>query len=393
MASVSHRPGTACGSALARANALRVAGFVAVLGALGFLVLVSIGVGTKTIPLADVWRLLWHDDGSTDSIVIHELRIPRTALGLLVGAALGLSGALIQALTLNPLADPGILGVNLGAATGVVVAIAFIGVSSLSGYIWFSFLGAGIASTVVFALGSAGRAGTPERQVLAGVAVSVVLGAFVWAVLVTHPTAFDQYRYWDVGSLANRGSETLAQVAPFILAGIVLALGLARSLNALALGDEAGRALGANIRRTRVLGILAVTLLCGAATAAAGPIIFVGLAVPHIARMITGPDQRWVFAYSVVLAPILLLAADVIGRVIVRPSELEVGIVTAVPRRARLHRAVPPSPDRAAVSAAVVRGRVVRSAVRARRAAHRHALAPPSARCSCSPRSSSERSA
>jgi iron complex transport system permease protein len=329
MATVPHSGGTVRGSAVARANTLRAAGFVAVLGGLGFLVLVSIGVGTKTIPIGDVWRLLWHDDGSSDSIVIHELRIPRTALGLLVGAALGLSGALIQALTLNPLADPGILGINLGAATAVVVAIAFIGVSSFSGYVWFAFLGAGIASTIVFALGSTGRSATPERQVLAGVAVSAVLGAFVWAVLVTHPTAFDQYRYWDVGSLANRGSETLSQVAPFIVAGIALALGLARSLNALALGEEAGRALGANVLRTRALGILAVTLLCGAATAAAGPIVFVGLAVPHIARMITGPDQRWVFAYSVLLAPILLLGADVIGRVAVRPSELEVGIVTA----------------------------------------------------------------
>ncbi len=308
---------------------VRVAGLALVLAVLALMVLLSIAVGARTIPLATSWHLLWHNDGSASASVIHDLRIPRTLIGLLVGAALGLSGALMQALTLNPLAEPGLLGVNLGASTGVVIAIAFVGVSSVSGYIWFAFAGAGLTSVAVFVLGSTGRSATPERQVLAGVAITAVLGSFVYGVLVTDPEAFNRYRFWDVGSLADVSAATGVRVAPFFALGAGLALGLGPALNALALGEETGRALGANVVRTRLLGMLAVTLLCGAATAAAGPIWFVGLAVPHVARLITGPDQRWILLYSMVLAPALLLAADVIGRVVVAPSELEVGIVTA----------------------------------------------------------------
>jgi iron complex transport system permease protein len=246
-----------------------------------------------------------------------------------VGSALGLAGALMQALTRNPLAEPGLLGVNLGASTAVVAAIAFLGVTSLSGYVWFAFAGAAMTAAAVFALGGTGRASTPERQVLAGISITAVLGAFVWAVLVTMPEAFNRYRYWDVGSLADRDAGTLARVAPFLIVGIALALSLGRRLNALGLGDEAAAALGAHPGRIRALGILAITLLCGAATAATGPIWFLGLAVPYVARLLTGPDHRWVLAYSVVVGPSVLLLADVVGRVVVAPSELQVGVVTA----------------------------------------------------------------
>lgn len=311
------------------ADAIRVFGLVAALVLLGLVILLSVAVGARSIPLGTSWQLLWHNDGSSQAAIIHDLRIPRTLIGLLVGAALGLSGGLMQALTLNPLAEPGLLGVNLGASTGVVIALAFAGVTTFNGYIWFAFAGAGITSVAVFVLGSTGRSANPERQVLAGVAITAVLGSFVYGVLVTDPEAFDRYRYWDVGSLADLKTSAGWQVLPFIGVGIVLALGLAPALNALAMGEETGRALGAHILRTRALGMLAVTLLCGAATAVTGPIWFVGLAVPHVARMITGPDQRWVLLYSMVLAPVLLLSADVLGRVVVAPSELEVGIVTA----------------------------------------------------------------
>jgi iron complex transport system permease protein len=307
----------------------RLAGLVAAAAVLGLVLLLSIAVGTRSIPLGTSWQLLRHDDGSASSAIIHDLRMPRTAIGLLVGVALGLSGTLMQALTLNPLAEPGLLGVNLGASTGVVIAIAFVGVTTLNGYIWFAFAGAAITSVAVFTLGSTGRSSNPERQVLAGVAITAVLGSFVYGVLVTDPEAFDRYRFWDVGSLSDLDATSLSRVAPFILVGVLLALGLGPALNALALGEDTGRALGAHIFRTRALGMLAVTLLCGSATAVAGPIWFVGLAVPHIARLITGPDQRWVLVYSMLLAPALLLAADILGRVIVAPSELEVGIVTA----------------------------------------------------------------
>lgn len=312
-----------------RAEAVRVLGLVGALALLGLAILVSVAVGARSIPLGTSWQLLWQHDGSSAAVIIHDLRIPRTLIGLLVGAALGLSGGLMQALTLNPLAEPGLLGVNLGAATGVVIAIAFAGITTLNGYIWFAFAGAGITSVAVFVLGSTGRSANPERQVLAGVAITAVLGSFVYGVLVTNAAAFDRFRFWDVGSLSDLETSSGWQVLPFILVGVALALGLAPALNALAMGEDTGRALGAHILRTRALGMLAVTLLCGAATAVTGPIWFVGLAVPHIARMITGPDQRWVLPYSMVLAPVLLLAADVLGRVVVAPSELEVGIVTA----------------------------------------------------------------
>ncbi|MBV7697301.1 iron ABC transporter permease [Streptomyces sp. TRM70350] len=310
--------------------AVRATGLLLALAALILIGLVSVWVGTRGIPFTSTWNLLWHPDGSEASVIIHDYRVPRTLLGLLVGVALGLSGALMQALTRNPLADPGLLGVSQGAATGVVAAIAYLGVGSVLGQMWFALAGAAVTSVVVYLLGSSGRKlATPDRLVVAGAAVTVVLYAFTSAVLLLKPRAFDQFRFWTVGALTGRYFDVLYVVLPFVAVGLLLALALAPSLNALALGDQVGRALGVNVGRTRALGAVAVMLLCGAATAAVGPIGFVGLAVPHVARFIVGPDQRWVFAYSMLLAPVLLIGADVLGRVLGAPGELQVGIVTA----------------------------------------------------------------
>ncbi|WCD87257.1 putative siderophore transport system permease protein YfiZ [Streptomyces xanthophaeus] len=312
------------------AAALRGLGLLVALGALVLVSLVSVWVGSRGIPFASTWDLLWNPDGSQASVIVHEYRIPRTVLGVLVGTALGLSGALMQALTRNPLADPGLLGVNLGASSGVVVAIAFVGVASPLGYVWFALAGAAAASVGVYLLGSSGRKlATPDRLVVAGAAVTAVLYAFNWAVLLFDPEAFDQFRFWTVGSLAGRYYDIVLLVLPFVGVGLVVAFLLAPSLNALAMGDQMGRSLGVNVGRTRVLAAVAVMLLCGAATAAVGPISFVGLAVPHVARFIVGADQRWVFAYSMVLAPVLLVGSDVLGRVLGAPGEVQVGIVTA----------------------------------------------------------------
>jgi iron complex transport system permease protein len=317
------------GRRTARGTGLLVA--VAVLAVAAAL---SVAVGSKTIPLATVLDAL---DGHTanraraaDVQIVRDLRIPRTLIGLAAGIALGLAGALIQALTRNPLADPGILGINAGAATAVVLAIRVLGIVSLTGYIWFAFAGAAGAFLVVYLLGTRGRAGaSPERLALAGAAVGAALLAVTNAVALLDVTTFDRYRLWTVGTLAGRDLGIVSGVAPFVLAGMLLALGLGPSLNVLALGEDTARALGADLRRTRVLTAIAITLLCGAATAAVGPIAFVGLAVPHTARALVGPDQRWLLPYSMVLAPTLLLLADVFGRVVARPEELPAGLVTA----------------------------------------------------------------
>jgi iron complex transport system permease protein len=316
---------------IARRTLPRLAGLPLGAVSLAAVVMASIAIGAKSIPLSDVVAGLFGDDGSESAAIVRELRVPRTLVGLAVGVALGLAGALMQALTRNPLADPGILGVEAGAAAAIVAAIALLGVTEPRAYIWFSFLGAAVASVVVYLLGSHGRAGaTPARLALAGVAVTAALTAFTNGLILLDQEAFDEFRHWVVGSIAGRDMAILAEIGPFLIAGTLIALAIARPLNALALGDDSGRALGARVGRTRALGAVSVTLLCGAATAVAGPIVFVGLCVPHMARAIAGPDQRWVLGYSALLAPILLLTADVIGRVVISPSELEVGVVTAL---------------------------------------------------------------
>lgn len=291
----------------------------------------SLWVGARTIEPAEVWRVLWHDDGSEASYIVSEMRLPRALLALLVGSALGVAGALIQALTRNPLADTGILGVGAGSSLAVVIAVAFCGVTSLSGYLWFSFAGAIVVTVLVYALGSLGSIGaTPVRLTLVGVALGALLGGFSSAIMMLHPDGFSDVLRWSAGSLAGRGWDTIGIVCWPISIGLLLGLVVGRPLNAISLGEDAASSLGAHVLRTRILVIIAVTLLAGAAAAAAGPIGFVGLMVPHVVRWFTGPDQRWIIPFSAIGAALLLLAADVIGRVVLAPKELEAGIVTAV---------------------------------------------------------------
>ncbi|WP_020390134.1 FecCD family ABC transporter permease [Kribbella catacumbae] len=309
-----------------------IVGLVVCVALLVLVSLLSIAIGSKQIPLPTVIDALRHyDDANTDHVIVRSLRVPRTVIGLLVGAALGLSGALMQGVTRNPLADPGILGVNGGAALFVVAGIYWFGLSSLTAYVWLAFAGAAAASVAVYLLGSLGREGaTPVKLALAGAAMTAMLGSLTTALLIGDVDTFDQFRFWAVGSLAGRGSDIASQVAPFILIGIVLALVSGRVLNALSLGDDVARSLGQRVGMARLFTAVTVVLLSGAATAAAGPIGFIGLTIPHIARLVTGPDYRWILPYSMLLAPILLLGSDVIGRVVAQPGELQVGIVTAV---------------------------------------------------------------
>lgn len=307
-----------------------VLGLVVAAGVLMVTCLASLAVGTENVGLATVWHAVLDYTDTGNQWIVHELRIPRTLLGVVVGVALGLSGALIQGVTRNPLADAQILGINSGAGLFVVAAIAFLGLRSIWSYVWFAFLGALVAMALVYLIGMTGRAvATPVRMLLAGVAAGAVMEGISYGIRLRNPRAFDAMRHWDAGALDGHTLAVVGVVTPFVVLGTAMCLYVSRGLNAVALGDDLAVAMGGNVVRTRVIGLLAVTVLAGAATAGAGPIGFVGLMVPHAVRWFTGPDWRWICAYSVFLAPALLLTADVVGRVVVRPGELPAGIVTA----------------------------------------------------------------
>lgn len=316
---------------LATARAIRWSTLVIGLAVLAAVSVASLLVGARPIPIATAIDVLWsYDSGLAEHIIIHDYRLPRTLLGLLCGAAFGVSGALIQAATRNPLADPGILGVNAGAAFFVTIAVGVFGWQSIDAYIFAAFAGAIVVTLLVYGLGATGRDGaTPVRLVLSGVAIAAVLGGIGSSITLLNPQAFDALRMWSIGSVAGRDISVVNAVAPFILSGLAIGLLAARPLNAVALGDDLARTLGADIVRARILVVIAVTLLAGAATAAAGPIAFVGLMVPHVVRWLSGPDQRWIIGLTMIGAPILLLCADIAGRLVLYPGELEAGIVTA----------------------------------------------------------------
>jgi iron complex transport system permease protein len=301
---------------------------LAALVALG--VLLSLAVGSRSIGLGTVVDVLLHPDGSDASTVVHALRLPRTLLAVTVGIALGVAGALMQGHTRNPLADPGLLGVEAGASFAVVVGIHAFGVTHLTGYAWFALAGAGLAALAVFAIGSTRRGPDPVSLVLAGTAVSALLLSVTQAILLRDVDTLDDYRFWAVGSVAGRDLDVLWEVLPFLGLGVCLAALSAASLNLLQLGDDVAASLGLHPVRHKVAGVLAVMLLTGAATAACGPVGFVGLVVPHVARFLAGVDYRWVIPYSALIGALLVTAADVLGRVVVRPAELQVGIVLAI---------------------------------------------------------------
>ncbi len=329
-------PGTPAGPTAAGARTARTRRRT--LGLLALLVLVvaacaaSIAIGTRPLGPGTVWDALTDRSLRTEeAVIVWDLRVPRTVLGLLVGAALGVSGALVQGHTRNPLGDPGLLGVTAGASFAVVLAITFLGVGTPAGYVWFALAGALGGTVAVFVLGSVGRGGaTPVTLALAGSALTALLFALVRAVLVTDSDSLDAFRFWVVGALAGRGADVAWQVAPFIVAGLVLALLNAPALDLLGMGEDVARGLGQRVWPARVVGLVATTLLAGAATAACGPIAFVGLVVPHVVRAFTGPSHRWLVPCSGLLGAVLLLSADVIGRVVARPGELQVGIVLAL---------------------------------------------------------------
>lgn len=293
-------------------------------------VALSLMIGSRPLNPGTVLDVLAGGGSPDVRYIVAELRVPRTAAGLIVGAALGTAGALIQGFTRNPLADPGILGVNAGAAFAIAIGIAVFGLRDITSLIWLSFAGALVVTIGVTIIGSSGRGpADPLRLTLAGVALGAVFAGATTGMTLSDPDAFDRMRAWHAGSLLGRGFDVLVPLLPFVAVTVVGALFLARGLNALALGDDVARAQGASVVGIRFGVVAAVTILAGTATAIAGPVSFVGLMVPHVARWMFGIDQRRILLASMILAPILVLLSDVLGRVLIAPAEIPVGVVTA----------------------------------------------------------------
>lgn len=295
-----------------------------------FILVAAVGLvaGSKATGIGDVWQVL--TGGGDDYLrTVVDSRIPRTVLGALVGAALAVAGVIIQGITRNPLGDPGLLGVTVGASAAVVTATAFFGFTGGAATVWVALPGALVTVIAVYAIGGRGAGGSAVPLVLTGAVVAAVLGAYIQAMTLTMPTVFDSYRHWVIGALSGRGFDTIVSILPVLVVGMVLAVLLAGGLNTLALGDEVAASLGVRVPLVRATGILAAGLLSAAATAAVGPIAFVGLAVPHLVRALVGADHRAALPVAVLLGATLLIAADIVGRVIARPEELMVGVVTA----------------------------------------------------------------
>ncbi|ROT32322.1 iron ABC transporter permease [Micromonospora sp. HM5-17] len=328
-------PGRAPAGSTPRPTARRTAVVLALLAAVALACLASVLIGAKHVPPGEALRALTGDrDG--DALLVAELRFPRTLLGLLVGVALGVAGTLAQELTRNPLGDPGLLGVSAGAAVSVAAGIGVLGLTSPYQYVWFAFLGATLAGVLVYLVGGAARASarsggaSPVSLALAGAAVTALLMSLTQALVLLDIRTLDQYRFWAVGSLAGRDGALAGQLSPFVLAGLLLTAVLTPRLNALALGDDLAGSLGVRVGTTRLLGAVAVIVLTGAAVAAAGPVTFVGLVVPHLVRSFTGPDLRWLLPGSGLAGAALLLGADTLGRLLDHPGEVQAGVVTAM---------------------------------------------------------------
>lgn len=308
----------------------RALGLLLVLAALAVICALSIAIGSRVVSFSEISAAF---AGSLDGLgeAAVRKRMLRTVLALAVGAALGLSGAVMQGVTRNPLADPGILGVNMGASLAVVVGIAWFGVWSYTSFIWIAIAGASASAVFVYIVGSIGRGGaTPLKLALAGAATATAFSAFISAVVLPRGDIAGSVRSWQIGGVGGANPEAIAQVAPFLLAGALISMLSARSLNSLALGDELAAGLGERVALARVFASLGAVVLCGSATAVAGPIGFVGLVVPHVCRLLVGVDYRWLLPFSALVGAALLTASDVIGRIVARPDELDVGIITAL---------------------------------------------------------------
>jgi len=318
------------GVALRRPRRVRATALLLLLALLVLAALASVAIGSRNVGWSDIVAGLTGSQGSIAEAAVAK-RVPRTLLAAVVGAALGVSGAVMQGVTRNPLADPGVLGINMGASLAVVVGIAWFGLAAPSAFIWVAIAGAGATSVFVYTVGSLGRSGpTPLKLALAGAATTAAFSAFVVAVTLPRADIGASVRSWQIGGVGGASFDTLTLVLPFLAAGAVLSLLAAGGLNALALGDDVASGLGQRVALTRGSAALGSVLLCGAATAVCGPIGFVGLVVPHLCRLLAGVDHRWLLPCSALTGAVLLTASDVLGRIVARPGEIDVGIITSL---------------------------------------------------------------
>lgn len=312
-----------------RTRLAMLAGLGVCLGVLAVCFLGSVRFGAAEIGTADVVSAFTDYGGSEEDLIVRTLRVPRAAVAALVGAALAMAGAILQGLTRNPLAETGILGINAGAALAVVASVFLFGSSSLTVYALLAFVGAAVAWVIVYTVSSLGRGGAnPMKLTVVGAALEALLTSLMMALLILSQQTLDEIRFWLAGSVAGRDLTLLSQVAPYALAGMLLAFALSRQITTLTLGEDVATGLGQRTAWTRFGAAVAVVLLAGSAVA--GPIVFVGLMVPHVARFLVGVDYRWILPYSALLGAILLVFADIVARLVLRPQELPVGAMTAL---------------------------------------------------------------
>lgn len=307
---------------------LLIAGLLLGIFILWLSLIASITWGAADVAFDDIYQAFTAFDGSTNHLIIRTVRLPRSLIAILVGAALSVAGAIMQGLTRNPLADPGILGVNAGAAFAVVVGTFIFGSSSLTIYTWYAFTGAAISAVSVYLLGSLGRGGlTPFNLTIAGAALTAFISSITSGILILSQRTLEEIRFWLAGSIAGRDLNLLLQVLPYICVGLILAIALSRQITILSLGEDTARSLGQSTALIKILAAISIILLAGASVAIAGPIGFVGLIVPHIVRLLVGVDYRWILPYSAILGAIMMLIADLGSRLVIQPSELPVGLV------------------------------------------------------------------
>jgi iron complex transport system permease protein len=303
---------------------------------IGFIVLaiclfISVSYGAADISWSSVYDSLISFDGSREHLIIRTVRLPRSLLAMIVGASISTAGAIMQGITRNPLADPGILGINAGAAFAVVMAIFLFGASSPSFYVWCAFAGAGITAVSVYFLASLGRSGiTPLNLTIAGAAISAFLASLTTGILIVSQSTLEEIRFWLAGSLAGADTSLILQILPYVCIGMVLTLIISKQITILSLGEDIAKGLGQQTASVKILAAVCVLLLDGSAIAVAGAIGFIGLVVPHIVRFIVGLDYRWILPYSALFGAILLLASDIAARLIIKPQEIPVGIMTAL---------------------------------------------------------------